>query len=147
MAEKINSKKTTKKRSGSIFDRFNINMTPEGRSLMLRYLGVAIFLFAAFTLISSVSYLFYWKEDMGAVRGEEMNWGGSMGHGWARFLISDFLGLGSFAFVFLLGVYAVRLFFWRMDVSVVRITLTTFSGAFLCSLLLSIFESGAFQGG
>ena len=114
---------------------------------MLRYLGVAIFLFAAFTLISSVSYLFYWKEDMGAVRGEEMNWGGSMGHGWARFLISDFLGLGSFAFVFLLGVYAVRLFFWRMDVSVVRITLTTFSGAFLCSLLLSIFESGAFQGG
>ena len=147
MAEKTTSKNISKKTTGSFFDRFKINMSPEGKSLMLRYLGVAIFLFAAFTLISSASYLFYWKEDMGAVRGEEMNCGGSMGHSWASFLISDFLGLGSFAFVFLLAVYAVRLFFWKMDVGVFRLTLNTLSGAFLCSLLLSLFESGAFLGG
>ena len=147
MAEKMTSKKTSKTNTESFFDRFKINMSPEGKSLMLRCLGIAIFLFAAFTLISSVSYLFHWKEDMGVSPDEVANWGGSMGVRWGRFLITNFLGLGSFAFVFLLGVYAVRLFFWKMDVGVVRITLNTFSGAFLCSLLLSLFESGAFQGG
>ena len=147
MAEKMTSKKTSKTNTESFFDRFKINMSPEGKSLMLRCLGIAIFLFAAFTLIASVSYLFHWKEDMGVSPDEVANWGGSMGVRWGRFLITNFLGLGSFAFVFLLGVYAVRLFFWKMDVGVVRITLNTFSGAFLCSLLLSLFESGAFQGG
>ena len=147
MAEKMTSKKTSKTNTESFFDRFKINMSPEGKSLMLRCLGIAIFLFAAFTLISTVSYLFHWKEDMGVSPDEVANWGGSMGVRWGRFLITNFLGLGSFAFVFLLGVYAVRLFFWKMDVGVVRITLNTFSGAFLCSLLLSLFESGAFQGG
>ena len=147
MAEKMTSKKTSKTNTESFFDRFKINMSPEGKSLMLRCLGIAIFLFAAFTLIASVSYLFHWKEDMGVSPDEVANWGGSMGVRWGRFLITNFLGLGSFAFVFLLGVYAVRLFFWKMDIGVVRITLNTFSGAFLCSLLLSLFESGAFQGG
>ena len=147
MAEKMTSKKTSKTNTESFFDRFKINMSPEGKSLMLRCLGIAIFLFAAFTLIASVSYLFHWKEDMGVSPDEVANWGGSMGVRWGRFLITNFLGLGSFAFVFLLGVYAVPLFFWKMDVGVVRITLNTFSGAFLCSLLLSLFESGAFQGG
>jgi hypothetical protein len=147
MAVKTNSKKKKKKNSKGFFDRFKINMTPEGRSLMLRCLGIAIFLFAAFTLVSSVSYLFHWKEDMGVTSDVVANWGGSMGLSWGRFLVTDFLGLGSFAFIFLLGVYAVRLFFWNMDVSLWRITITTFSGAFLCSLFLSLFNSGAFLGG
>ncbi len=147
MAVKTNSKKKKKKNSKGFFDRFKINMTPEGRSLMLRCLGIAIFLFAAFTLVSSVSYLFHWKEDMGVTSDVVANWGGSMGLSWGRFLVTDFLGLGSFAFIFLLGVYAVRLFFWNMDVSLWRMTITTFSGAFLCSLFLSLFNSGAFLGG
>jgi S-DNA-T family DNA segregation ATPase FtsK/SpoIIIE len=147
MAVKTNSKKKKKKNSKGFFDRFKINMTPEGRSLMLRCLGIAIFLFAAFTLVSSVSYLFHWKEDMGVTSDVVANWGGSMGLSWRRFLVTDFLGLGSFAFIFLQGVYAVRLFFWNMDVSLWRITITTFSGAFLCSLFLSLFNSGAFLGG
>ena len=147
MAVKTNSKKKKKKNSKGFFDRFKINMTPEGRSLMLRCLGIAIFLFAVFTLVSSVSYLFHWKEDMGVTSDVVANWGGSMGLSWGRFLVTDFLGLGSFAFIFLLGVYAVRLFFWNMDVSLWRMTITTFSGAFLCSLFLSLFNSGAFLGG
>ena len=146
MAVKTNTKKTKKKNSKKIFDRFKLNLTPEGRSLMLRCLGIAIFLFAAFTLVSSVSYLFHWKEDMGVAAEAVANWGGSMGLRWGRFLVTDFLGLGSFAFVFLLGVYAVRLFFWNLDMSLWRITISTFTGAFLCSLLLSLLGSGAFLG-
>ena len=64
------------------------------------------------------------------------------------FLVADFLGLGSFAFIFLLGLYAIRLFFWKMDIGVLRVTFITVSGGFICSLLLSLFGSGeAFGGG
>lgn len=121
-----------------------LNLTPEGKSLLLRCLGIAIFLFAAFSLISSLSYMFTWKEDQSllshaTVAAEEVsNLGGSMGLQWGSFLVADFLGLGSFAFIFLLGVYAVRLFFWKLDISVLRITFVTVSGAFVCSLLCSL---------
>jgi S-DNA-T family DNA segregation ATPase FtsK/SpoIIIE len=143
MAEKKKSK-TNKKR---------FNMTPEGKSLMLRCMGIAIFLFAAFSLVSSLSYMFTWKQDQSllgqaAVATEEVaNLGGSMGLRWGSFLVADFLGLGSLAFIFLLGVYALRLFFWKIDMSLLRITFTTVSGAFICSLLLSLVGADEVFGG
>jgi S-DNA-T family DNA segregation ATPase FtsK/SpoIIIE len=143
MAEK-KKLKTNKKR---------FNMTPEGKSLMLRCMGIAIFLFAAFSLVSSLSYMFTWKQDQSllgqaAVATEEVaNLGGSMGLRWGSFLVADFLGLGSLAFIFLLGVYALRLFFWKIDMSLLRITFTTVSGAFICSLLLSLVGADEVFGG
>ena len=128
-------------------------MTPEGKSLMLRCMGIAIFLFAAFSLVSSLSYMFTWKQDQSllgqaAVATEEVaNLGGSMGLRWGSFLVADFLGLGSLAFIFLLGVYALRLFFWKIDMSLLRITFTTVSGAFICSLLLSLVGADEVFGG
>ena len=137
-----------------IFDVFKINMSPEGKALMLRCMGVALFLFAVFSLVSSISYMFTWKEDQSliaqsVVSGDEVaNLGGSIGLKWGSFLVADFLGLGSFAFIFLLGIYALRLFFWKMDIGLLRVTFITTSGAFICSLLLSLFGSGeAFGGG
>jgi S-DNA-T family DNA segregation ATPase FtsK/SpoIIIE len=155
MAEK---KKSTNKGRKGITDRvsdvFRIKMSPEGKSLMLRCMGIAILIFAVFSLVSSISYMFTWKEDQsmiaqGIVSGDHVaNLGGSMGLRWGSFLVADFLGFGSFAFIFLLGVYALRLFFWKMDVGLLRITFITVSGAFICSLLLSLFGSGeAFGGG
>jgi hypothetical protein len=97
---------------------FKLNMTPEAKSLLLRCLSVLLFVFAIFSLISSVSYMFSWREDQSllaqaALSGDDVvNLGGSMGLRWGSFLVADFLGLGSFAFIFLLGVFAVRLFFW-----------------------------------
>ena len=136
------------------FDVFKINMSPEGKALMLRCMGVALFLFAIFSLVSSISYMFTWKEDQSliaqsVVSGDEVaNLGGSIGLKWGSFLVADFLGLGSFAFIFLLGIYALRLFFWKMDIGLLRVTFITTSGAFICSLLLSLFGSGeAFGGG
>lgn len=155
MAEK--KKSTNKGRkgiTGRVSDVFRIKMSPEGKSLMLRCMGIAILIFAVFSLVSSISYMFTWKEDQsmiaqGIVSGDHVaNLGGSMGLRWGSFLVADFLGFGSFAFIFLLGVYALRLFFWKMDVGLLRITFITVSGAFICSLLLSLFGSGeAFGGG
>lgn len=153
MADKKKSSKKGKNSKGFL-DSFKINMTPEGKSLMLRCMGVVIFLFAVFSFISSVSYMFTWKQDQSlvaqsGVSGDDVaNLGGSMGLKWGSFLVADFLGLGSFAFIFLLGLYAIRLFFWKMDIGVLRVTFITVSGGFICSLLLSLFGSGeAFGGG
>jgi hypothetical protein len=120
MAEK---KKSTNKGRKGITDRvsdvFRIKMSPEGKSLMLRCMGIAILIFAVFSLVSSISYMFTWKEDQsmiaqGIVSGDHVaNLGGSMGLRWGSFLVADFLGFGSFAFIFLLGVYALRLFSGR----------------------------------
>lgn len=150
MAER---KKTNKKKKWNFLDRFKINMTPEGKSLLRRCMSVAIFLFAVFSLVSSVSYLFTWKEDQSlisqaAVAGEQVsNLGGSLGLKWGSFLVADFLGLGSFAFIFLLGFYAVRLFFWKMDIGILRVTFITVSGAFIASLALSLIGSDVVFGG
>ena len=153
MADKKKSSKKGKNSKGFL-DSFKINMTPEGKSLMLRCMGVVIFLFAIFSFVSSVSYMFTWKQDQSlvaqsGVSGDDVaNLGGSMGLKWGSFLVADFLGLGSFAFIFLLGLYAIRLFFWKMDIGVLRVTFITVSGGFICSLLLSLFGSGeAFGGG
>ena len=152
MAEKKNTKK--KKGFTRLSEALKLNMTPEGKSLMLRCLGIVLFLFAAFSLVSALSYLFTWKPDMSQVgrgdfSGDDVaNLGGSLGLRWASFLVKDFLGLGSFAFIYLLGVYAVRLFFWKMDISVLRVTFVAVSGAFICSLLFSVFGfTGVFGGG
>ena len=155
MAEKKKSSKKGKKNVGKKFsDAFKIKMSPEGKSLMLRCMGIVILLFAVFSLVSSISYMFTWREDQsliaqGIVSGDHVaNLGGSMGLRWGSFLVADFLGFGSFAFIFLLGVYALRLFFWKMDIGLLRVTFITLSGAFICSLLLSLFGSGeAFGGG
>ena len=144
MADKKNTPKAKKGFWTRISDSGKINMTPESKALMLRCLGVLVMVFAIFSLISSVSYLFTWKEDqslltLAAMTGDDVsNLGGSMGLRWGSFLVADFLGLGSFAFIFLLGVYAVRLFFWKMDFSLLRLTFVAVSGAFICSLLLSV---------
>lgn len=155
MAEKKKSSKKGKKNVGKKFsDAFKIKMSPEGKSLMLRCMGIMILLFAVFSLVSSISYMFTWREDQsliaqGIVSGDHVaNLGGSMGLRWGSFLVADFLGFGSFAFIFLLGVYALRLFFWKMDIGLLRVTFITLSGAFICSLLLSLFGLGeAFGGG
>lgn len=155
MAEK--KKNTTKEKKGvcaRVAGSNRLNLTPERKALMLRCMGVLLMVFAIFSLISAVSYMFSWKEDqsllaLAAATGEDVaNLGGSMGLRWGSFLVADFLGLGSLAFIFLIGVYAVRLFFWKMDFSLLRLTFVTVSGAFICSLLFSVIGfSEVFGGG
>ena len=126
-------------------------MDPDKKSNILKYTGIAVLVFALFTLLSSVSYLFTWQADQSLLTDPEMmakgtdveNWGGKLGYRWSRFLVSGCFGLGSFALVFLMGAVAYRLFFWNRHIGLLRTTFVTVSGAFLSSLILA-FVSMAF---
>lgn len=134
---------------------FFSDMDPDKKSNLLKCAGVAVFVFVIFTFLSIVSYLFTWKADQSLLSQEDMmsagvevgNWGGKIGYKWSRFLVSGFLGLGSFAFVFLLGAVAYRLFFWQRSIGLMKTSLITVSGAFLASLILSVFGSENVFGG
>lgn len=125
------------------------------KSILLKCSGGAVFGFALFTLVSTLSYLFTWKADQSLLSHPEMmdrsvdvlNWGGKMGYTWSHFLMSDFLGFGSFVLVFLLGACAYRLFFWQKSIGLLRTTFVTVSGAFLISMVLSLFGSDSLFGG
>ena len=115
------------------------------KSLILKYTGIAVLVFAFFTLLSILSYLFTWQADQSLLSNPEMmgkaadvaNWGGKLGFIWSRFLVSACFGLGSLAFVVLMGAVAYRLFFWDKSIGLLRISLVSVAGAFLASLILS----------
>lgn len=121
------------------------DMDPDRKSNILKYTGIAVLVFTLFTLISTVSYLFTWQTDQSLMSHPDLmdksvdveNWGGKIGYRWSRFLVSGCFGLGSFAFIFLMGAVAYRLFFWNRHIGLLRTTFVTVSGAFLASLILS----------
>lgn len=105
--------------------------------------GVAFGLLALFTLISTVSYIFTWKQDMSLLRDPDMldkaaevaNAGGKLGLKWAALLVSDWFGLGSLALVILMCAISMRLIAGRWHQSLLKTAIVTFSGAFIASLL------------
>ena len=111
----------------------------------VRITGVCIGLFALFTLISTVSYIFTWKQDQSLLRDPEMmdmatsvaNMGGKLGLKWANVLVCKWFGLGSFAFLILLFAMAVRLVAGKWHYSLIKTAIVTFSGAILVSFILA----------
>lgn len=108
MARTTTAKKKGKRERFSFFS----GMTPENKSAFYRYCGLAVAVFALFTLASLASYLFTWKADQSLLAHPDMiekgvdvsNWGGKLGYRWSEFLLARCFGLGSFALVFLMGV-------------------------------------------
>ena len=153
------SKKTNKKKEKRQRFSFFSNIDPDKKSLILKVLGLIVGIFAIFTLVASVSYLLTWQEDQSIMSAPDMldkgvevsNAAGKIGYRWGYFLVCRFLGLGSFALIFLLGVSAFRLFFWNRSIGFLRMTLISVSGAFLSSLILAFislqFTSDVFFGG
>ena len=121
---------------------FFSSITPQQKSTILKYSGVVIFAFTLFTFISAASYLFTWKTDMSLMSHPDMmptdvevaNWGGKLGYGLGSFLVARCFGLGSFAFIFLLGAVAYRLFFVNRRISLLRTAFVTVSALFLSLL-------------
>lgn len=111
----------------------------------VRITGVCIAIFALFTLISTVSYIFTWKQDQSLLRDPEMmdlatsvaNMGGKLGLKWADVLVCKWFGLGSFAFLILLFAMAVRLIAGRWQRSLLKTAIVTFSGAIIASFLFA----------
>ena len=109
----------------------------------VRWTGALIALFALFTLLAMVSFIFTWKQDQSLLRDPAMmdqavgvaNLGGKLGLKWANTLIVKWFGLGSFAFLILLFAMAVRLLAGRWQRSLLKTTLVTLSGALIAALL------------
>ena len=156
MAQSRKTNKRKEKRNG--FSFFS-DMDPDRKSLILKVTGLVVGVFAIFTLVASVSYLLTWQADQSLMSSPDMldqgvevsNAAGKIGYRWGHFLVCRFLGLGSFALIFLLGVSAFRLFFWNRSIGFLRMTFITVSGAFLSSLILAFismqFTSDVFFGG
>ena len=134
-------------------------MDPVKKANLLKYSGVVVFVLTLFTFVAAVSYLFTWKADQSLMMHPDMmdkgvevsNFCGKLGYGWARFLISDCFGLGSFALMFLMGACAFRLFYWDRSIGLLKMTMVTVSGTFIASLILSfvsmLFGPDTFFGG
>ena len=151
-------KKDSKKEKQASFS-FLSEMDPDVKSLIYKAAGVLFCIFAIITLVGTASYLFTWQADQSLEYHQNMmsqevdvsNAGGKLGYKWGSFLIRNFLGLGSFAFVFLLGAIAYRLFFWNRSIGLFRISMICISGAFISSLILAyisnLFALGNLFGG
>ncbi len=150
--------KDTRKEKRARFS-FLSDMNPDTKSIILKSLGLVVAVFAVFTLVSSISYLFTWQEDQSlmsdpGMMGQDIdvaNAGGKVGYRWGSFLVCRFLGLGSFAFVILLAAMAYRLYYWNRSIGLLKLSFVTVSGAFVFSLILSyfstMFTSDTFFGG
>ena len=157
-AKKKTAKKNNRKEKRTRFSFFSA-MDPDTKSVILKALGLVVGVFTVFTLVATVSYLFTWSTDQSLLSQPDMldknvdvaNAAGKAGYGWAHFLVARFLGLGSFAFIFILGATAYRLFFWNKSIGLLKTTFIVVSGAFLSSLILAyismLFTSDTFFGG
>ncbi len=157
-ARKKTDKGNKKKEKRQGFSFFS-DMDPDTKSILLKGLGILVAVFAVFTAVSALSYLFTWKADQSLMSHPDMldkgvevaNAGGKAGYCWAHFLVCRFLGLGSLPFIFLLCAAAYRLFFWNRSIGLLRMTFVTVSGAFVSSLILAyvsmLFTSDTFFGG
>ena len=114
------------------------NWDENQKASAIRILGLCVAALALFVLIATVSYLAHWKQDMSFVPGERVaNAAGTLGYRTGKFLVGDFLGLGSLALLVILVVMAVRLLTGKWLMSLGRTLLLTLSGAFVASILLA----------
>lgn len=143
-------KKSTEKSRRKFFDfTFIRNINESTRSNILKVCGVFVGVIAVLTLIAVIAYLFTWKADQSLNSEVSMldgnvevsNSGGKIGYRWSHFLVSTCFGLGCFPLIFLVGLYAWKLFHWHKRIGFVRNTLLAVSGAYVSSILLSYLSS------
>ena len=157
--EKKPEKKTVKKPGKGLTARL-AGLDDDRKRILKKVSGLVVGAFAVFTFIALLSYLFTWKTDQSLLSDPDMmdktvevsNMAGKLGYRWALFLCSGCFGLGSFAIVYLLGAYAVRLVLDRKDIGFMKTLLVSVSGAFVFSLILAFVSDmagvrSAFGGG
>lgn len=157
--EKKPEKKTVKKPGKGLTARLS-GLDDDRKRILKKVSGLVVGAFAVFTFIALLSYLFTWKTDQSLLSDPDMmdktvevsNMAGKLGYRWALFLCSGCFGLGSFAIVYLLGAYAVRLVLDRKDIGFMKTLLVSVSGAFVFSLILAFVSDmagvrSAFGGG
>ena len=139
--------------------KFWKNMDEGDQVRLAKITGIVVALFAVFTLLSTVSYLFTWKADQSLLASpvgdqsvEVSNIAGQLGYRWADFLVRKCFGLGSLALIIILFAVAARLLLRRWRYSLLKTILVAVSGALIVSFILAfvsdLFGMGnAFGGG
>lgn len=116
-----------------------ITLSDEQKEISLKLSGLAVFILDILTFIALISYLLHWREDMS---GEVLqNAAGSIGYGYARFLVSRCLGLGSFAIPVFLTALGLKLMKDHSDIKLFPLFCKSLLGAFAFSLLGSFLGS------
>ncbi|MCR5560852.1 MAG: DNA translocase FtsK [Bacteroidales bacterium] len=121
------------------------------RSVAVKIIGLLVAALAVFVLISTVSYLFHWKEDMSLLSDPALmggakagNAAGKLGYRMGLLLVCRLFGLGSFALLVILGAVSARLIAGRWQYSLLKTTLVAVFGAFVSSIILGC--AGGFAG-
>ena len=107
--------------------------------------GLAVGVLCLFILISSISYLFHWQQDMSLLGDPAMmdsstevgNAAGKLGYKTGHLLVCELFGLGSFALLVILFAVCIRLVGNRWHFSLLKTTLLALSGTVVASLLLA----------
>ncbi len=155
MAQKQQENRKRKFSLGRFFSFFR-NMDPQTRTVLARVGGLAVGIFALFTLVCCISYLFTWKSDFsinswGDVSTLPANSGSRLGLKWSRFLVGGCFGLSAFCVVALLALLSVKMFRQMHGSGVLRQCVLLITAAPLFSFVLSyvsgLFCSDTFFGG
>ena len=119
------------------------------RKKVIKISGLAVGLFAVFSLIASLSYLFTWKADQSVLGDPQRmdlavtaaNAAGQQGAGWGYLLVSQWFGLGSFAMVLALFIVAARMVFGVQKYSVIKAVTLSLTGAIILSFIFAFISS------
>jgi S-DNA-T family DNA segregation ATPase FtsK/SpoIIIE len=107
--------------------------------------GLCIAVFCLFLLVSGISYLFHWQQDMSLLSDPAMmekgtdvgNAAGKLGYRAGHLFVCELFGLGSFALFIILVAISLRMIGNSWHFSLIKTTLIALSGAFVASLLLA----------
>ena len=121
------------------------NWDDQERSTAKVVAGLLTGVLCLFILISCISYLFHWQQDMSLLGNPAMmdsatgvgNAAGKLGYRTGHLLIADLFGLGSLALLTILVAVSVRLIGRKWSHSLIKTTLLTLTGTLVASLLLA----------
>lgn len=148
MARQNKTVQTPKEPKLPFRNMFRFDISPERKSLIIKVSALMIFVFAVFSLIASISYLFTWKADQSLLSElnhfsqnvEVSNGGGKLGYMWGRFLIADSFGLAGIVWIGVMFWGAFRMFFKKDETEspkFVKVAFMSLAGTFLLSLLFA----------
>lgn len=115
------------------------------KSIALKITGLCLAVLTLFVLLSTISYLFHWKEDMSLLANADAldkatevgNKAGKLGYRFGHLLICSLFGLGSLALPVILGAAAVRLIAGKWRYSLLKTALVTLFAAIVLSISLA----------
>lgn len=124
------------------------DMEPSRKAMIIKISGIVVLVFAVFTLLSIVSYLFHWQADQSLLSDPEgmdenipvHNLAGKAGAKWGYLLVCRWLGLGAFGIAIALIVLSARMLLNRFPMSIMKALALSLSGGFIASLILAFFS-------